>query len=586
MKTDTLPRRSRTNAEIPDRTEKVSRFLLESCRDGIATIDRHGILRTVNPAIIQMFGYPEEELIGHNVSMLMPEPHASQHDSYLRRHIETGETRIIGEAYRELTGRRKSGELFALELTITKLSLDDEVLFAGFMRDITERKRTEQMIEHQALHDSLTDLPNRAFLDRLLDERVQAAADNKLSVAVLFLDLDRFKRINDSFGHSAGDWLLCEIAERLRANLDPDCIIARHSGDELVVVPPLMHGTEPARRTARKICEVLARPFQYAGEKQPLHISASVGIALYPQDGSTPDALLQNADAAMYRAKNDGRNIITMYSRSMNTTSRERVQLEDHLHEALENDEFELHYQPQLDLRTGNISGAEALVRWNRGGDLVAPMEFIPLAEETGLIVPLGRWIFEQAARDYTRLAGQVRGEFSLSINCAASQFHSDTLLEHVQAITATSGVAPGNFTLEITESTFMRNLRRTRITLGGLKELGVRIAVDDFGTGYSSLAYLKRFPVDALKIDRAFVRGLCTGNEDRAIIQAIISLAQHLGLDSVAEGVEHDSQMKTLWKLRCDAIQGYGVCRPGPLNETLAFLRKHPSSPAHQSES
>ncbi len=432
------------------------------------------------------------------------------------------------------------------------------------LKTITER--TQANLYRLAHYDALTGLPNRLlFLDRLNQAIAQAHRNERL-VGVMFLDLDRFKAINDSLGHAIGDLLLRGTAERLAHCVREDDTVARLGGDEFTVLLPEIRYIQDAATVAQKILDSLVQPFNL-GEHE-VFIGASIGIALYPFDEQL-DILLRNADIAMYHAKEHSGNSYLFYATEMNTANPKRLSLEGALRRALDRNEFVLHYQPQLDLASGRIVGAEALLRWRHPElGLIAPMEFIPLAEETGLIIPIGEWAL-RAACDQSR-AWQAAGHppIRMAVNLSARQFHEAELVKTVTRALDNSGLDPRYLDLELTEGSLMQNTQTTTALLNALNAMGVQFSVDDFGTGYSSLSYLKRFPIDTLKIDRSFVRDSTTDPDDAAIVTAIIAMAHSLGIRTIAEGVETREQLQFLCKHRCEEIQGYLVSAPVPAAE------------------
>jgi diguanylate cyclase (GGDEF)-like protein/PAS domain S-box-containing protein len=445
----------------------------------------------------------------------------------------------------------------------------------GTVQDITERKQAEEQIRFLAYYDSLTSLPNRLLLKEHLNYTLKQAQRHDHMVAVLFLDLDRFKRINDTLSHSVGDSLLQGVAERLVQCVRKSDIIARHASDEVtnlahfggdeftLLLPKIIH-VEDAARVARRLLRTLSDPFML--DTHEVVITTSIGISVYPADGQDVDSLLKNADTAMYHAKDMGGNCYQFYSQSMNAKAFERLTLEHNLRKALENEEFLLYYQPQLDLHTDKIVGVEALIRWQHPEmGIISPAEFIPLAEETGLILPLGTWVLRTACAQSKVWQKVGLGSLRVGVNLSALQFRQQDLLETISQVLRDTGVDPQYLELELTESTIMRQAKETITTLQALKAMGIRIAIDDFGTGYSSLGYLKRFPIDTLKIDRSFVKDIPTNADDTAITTAIIAMAHTLKLSVVAEGVETTDQLAFLQTQHCDEIQGYLLSKPVP---------------------
>jgi diguanylate cyclase (GGDEF)-like protein len=457
---------------------------------------------------------------------------------------------------------------------LVKNRLERELLVRS-MRYSIERKRYQVELEHQANYDALTGLPNRNLLHDRLRQAVHTQRGQR-AIAVAFMDLDHFKLVNDSLGHGTGDRLLKGMAERLRAVLREGDTVGRVGGDEFVLILNDQVNEEMVYRAMQRIAAKVAEPIVVDGKE--LYVTCSAGVSLYPQDGRDVDTLLRNADAAMYRAKEHGRSNFQFYTSEMNERVSDRLALESALRRALERREFLLHYQQKVDLRSGEIIGAEALVRWlHPEWGLVRPARFIPIAEETGLIVPLGEWVVHEAARQARawRDAGLDPGV--VSVNLSARQFRQEGLVRAVSRVLEETGLDPAALEMELTESMVMHNVESAIATLQGLKSLGVSLSVDDFGTGYSSLSYLKDLPIDALKIDRAFVRDIATGAEsqDGILAQAIISLGHAMHLKVIAEGVETDAQVRFLKRHGCDQVQGFLYGEPVPPGEFARLLER-----------
>ncbi len=449
----------------------------------------------------------------------------------------------------------------------------DLAFYSTIARDITERKRFESDLRHQATHDALTGLPNRLLLaDRIQSEVNRVARYGKLA-ALLFMDIDNFKRVNDTLGHAAGDALLKAVAQRLCACLRPDDLVARYGGDEFAAVVSDLSSIENIVGVIHKLYAGFDMPLR-AGA-QEIFVTFSMGIAIYPQDGESSEILSKNADTAMYRAKMQGRAQHQFYAPDMNARGQELLLLETDLRRALTHQEFALYYQPQFDVRRNRIESFEALLRWRhptRG--LVTPLDFIPMLEDTGLIVPVGEWVLRQACAHARACRAAGYPLFRIAVNVSARQFAEASFVDMVRRVLKEESVQPEMLELEITENIVMREVQAAQETLSALDAIGVRLAVDDFGTGYSSLAYLKRFPLDVLKIDRCFVQGLPGDANDAAISEASISLAHRLGLQVVAEGVETQAQSDFLRACQCDMLQGYLFSRPVPGEEMRRFLK------------
>ncbi|QIN78224.1 EAL domain-containing protein [Rubrobacter marinus] len=528
----------------------------------------------VNQKFEEITGYGAAEAVGKNCRFLANGDRGQPGFDELRIAIREGR-----EWSGPLRNYKKDGTPFWNELYIAPVRDEDGrvVNFIGVQKDVTERKELEEKLAHQAFHDPLTDLPNRSlFLDRV-DHALKRAKRRGDGVAVLFMDLDNFKVINDSLGHEVGDELLVSVAGRLQSCLRPADTAARLGGDEFVVLLEDVEGPEEATRVATRIEEALRAPFWVGGHN--LFVTTSVGVALGGTDGERAGDLLRNADLAMYRAKDGGKNNHAVFEPGMNERALERLGMEADLRRALDREEFRVHYQPKVSVRTGRIVAHEALVRWEhpeRG--LVPPAEFIPLAEETGLIVPLGRWVLGEACRQAKEWQSWYPTDppLAMSVNLSAAQFKRPDLGASVAKVLDDTGLDPRDLILEITESMVVEDVTAALVTLRELKALGVKIAVDDFGTGYSSLSYLKRFPVDYLKIDRSFVEGLGRDPKDEGIVSASIELAHALGLEAIAEGVETASQLERLRVLGCGLAQGFFFQKPFPrdtASESLAAL-------------
>jgi diguanylate cyclase (GGDEF)-like protein len=447
-------------------------------------------------------------------------------------------------------------------------------MFCFFARDITERKKTEILLQYQAFHDLLTGLPNRNFFNRELAVALANAKAENRQLAVMFLDLDRFKNINDSLGHAFGDRILQLFSQRLQSCLREGDIVARWGGDEFTILLSSTESTEEAASISDRIFQILKYPFEL--EEQQIFVKSSIGIAVYPQDGENGETLLRNADAALYRSKEQGRNLYRFYRSTMNSEASALLKLENYLHRALEKEELLVHYQPQVNIITGKISGMEALLRWQHPElGLVSPGKFIPLAEETGLIIPLGEWVLKTAC--IQNKAWQIAGiaPLKISVNLSPRQFEQSNLVTKVEQILQETGLEAQWLELEVTETSLLQNVKFANLALEKLVNMGVHISIDDFGTGYSSLGYLKKFPFHTLKIDQLFVRELKNKAQDLAIISAIITLGQGFNLRVIAEGVEKKEQLELLRSLNCEEIQGYWFSPPLSSEKATEFLQK-----------
>ncbi|OPY57860.1 MAG: Cyclic di-GMP phosphodiesterase Gmr [Pelotomaculum sp. PtaU1.Bin035] len=670
-----------------DMSEAFTRTLINYALDGIITINARGVIQSLNPAAIRIFGYTSGDVIGQDIKMLMPRFY-SEYGSYPAVGKPTGENLGAG-AIREVTGCRKDGSTLTIELTISEFYFGERWLFTVILRDITERKRAKEAlleseeryraltentydliseisndgrflytspnykdvlgyepgelinrsvvdfvhqedypalrasfrrvfehyalgqviyrfmhkngellwfestgknyrtatdesrvvfvsrditerqryaetIRHQAFHDAVTGLPNRMLFKDRLTLAMAHAKRNKQMLGVLFLDLDRFKIVNDTLGHDVGDQLLKSVARRLTNYVREDDTIARFGGDEFTVLLPEITQAESVAKIAQKILEAIREPFNI--DDHELYIATSIGIALYPNDGEDAETLLKNADTAMYRAKEKGKNNYQLYTPAMNARAFERLAMENGLRRALERGEFLVYYQPKVNINTGKIVGMEALVRWqtpDRG--LIPPGEFIPLAEDTGLIVPIGEWVLRTACTQNKAWQDAGFTPMRVAVNLSARQFQLQDLVGVVSRVLKDTGLDPQWLELEITESVAMQNAEYAVKMLHELKEMGIQLAIDDFGTGYSSLSYLKRFPINKLKIDKSFVNEIGTALDNSAIASTVIVLGQSLKLGVVAEGVETEEQFDFLRLHQCDEMQGYLFGKPVP---------------------
>ncbi len=544
--------------------------IFEHSDEGIIVTDVSRRILSVNRSFTKITGYEAHEAIGQLPSILKSGLHDRAFFDEMNASIADN-----GLWIGELWNRRKNGENFPVWMSISGVHNKDRVIthyFAVFT-DLTERKDAERQIYRLAYHDALTGLPNRARLYTLLRQALLEAQRNRTHGAILFIDLDRFKQINDSLGHAYGDILLKEVAGRLAASLRSEDIVARIGGDEFVVALVDIAKHEDASVVAQKILANLVPPIMADGHE--LQASASIGISIYPDDGDDAETLIKNADIAMYRAKQgETHEGYMFFSPDMNRRALERLKLENNLRRALERDELVLHYQPQLNLQNGKIVGAEVLLRWNHSGHgMIPPATFIPLAEETGLIVPIGEWILETVCARNKEWQNAGLPIVKLAVNISAKQFRP-ALPRMVAEILARHGLDARFLELEITESMIMQNVEGVIAMMDNFQLLGISLSLDDFGTGYSSLNYLKRFPIDKLKIDQSFVRGVTKDADDEAITKAIINLSRNLGLRVIAEGVETEEQLAFLKSFGCEEIQGYYYSRPLPEDDFVKFMQ------------
>jgi len=551
------------------------RAVIETASDAFVGMDERGMIVDWNRKAEELFGWSRAEAIGQPLAeTIIPEQYRPSHKRGLEQFLRTGYGPVLGRTV-ELSALRRDGVEFPIELSIWVTPIQGAVRVNAFVRDITERKALE-VVTHQAFHDALTDLPNRVlFTDRVeqaLGRRTAAAAD---SVAVLILDLDDFKNVNDNLGHVAGDKLLIEVAARLRSGLRPGDTIARLSGDEFAILLEKLHNVGDAKAVARRIREALERPVEIEGME--IFVRASIGIAIADNATTSSEGLTSDADVALYAAKSRGKGGFEVFKSKMRAAAIDKLELKADLRHALDRDEFLVHYQPCVRLADFAIVGVEALVRWkHHGRGLIAPKDFIPLAEETGLIVPIGRWVLAHACAATAGWAERVpgAGPITLRVNLSARQLQDAKFVEDVADILTVHGLPAERLVLEITESSLVEDPEQVIKRLGDLRGRGIRLALDDFGTGYSSLSYLQRFPIDILKVDKSFVAGLGRGPEESAMARAIVQLAQNLGMDTIAEGVERPDQVAALRDLRCAHAQGYHFSPPVSAPELEELLR------------
>ena len=544
--------------------------IMDAAQVGVFVL-QNAIFRFANKYLLAIFGYEHDELVGIKgpLDLVVPEEHPMLLDQIRRR--AAGEP---GKPY-EVKALRKDGSTFPVRICGTPATINGLQASVGTLVDISEQKAAESKIRELADFDALTGLPNRRLLRDRFAQMLAIAEREKSDLALIFLDLDHFKRINDSLGHSIGDDLLCAVAERLVTAIRKIDTLARLGGDEFILAMPGIPAAAAAE-VARRLLEVCATPFSVGGHD--LTVTPSLGISLYPRDGKDLEALLRNADSAMYKAKELGRNAFQFYSSNMNDVTLEHLLMESSLRQGLNNGEFILHYQPLVCLKSGRIIGAEALIRWLHPDlGLIMPDRFIQVAEDTGLINPLGDWVLCEACRQ--SMVWQLAGlpAVTMAVNVAPVQFRQAGFVEEVAGALATSGLKAEYLELELTERTVMHDAEINLGTLSAINRMGVELALDDFGTGYSSLSYLKRFPVGKLKIDRSFVRDLVSDPDDQAIASTIVLMGHNLRLKVLAEGVESLSQLDLLRRMGCDMAQGFYFSRAVPADQMADLLRQQP---------
>lgn len=564
---------------------RVRSAIVDSAAFSIIAMDLLGTITSMNKAAVHMFWYEPDELVGKAGPTLLHDAveinsRAERLGEELGRSIDPGFEVLVAKARlglideQEWTCIRRDGTRLPVRLTVTAMR-DPAGEICGFMSmayDITEQKRAAEYVRHVAMHDVLTGLPNRALLKDRVEVAIEQCRRQRSQFAVAMIDLDNFKRVNDSLGHHIGDELLKVVASRLVGSVRASDTVARMGGDEFVMLMHGVHQPEDAAIVARKVVTAMAEPIRIGGHE--LHITPSIGISAYPMHGDNLTALMRSADTAMYLVKAEGRNGFKVYGEEMDQLASERLLIENDLRRALDQKSFSIAYQPVVSLVTGRIVGLEALLRWTRpDGRSVSPSSFIPIAEEAGLIVPIGQWVLQTALRDFAALPAPLRNSLRLAVNLSPRQFRQKNLFEMVCTALEQAGVAPAQLELEITEGMLMEDRRSAAQILQRLRDFGVRTAIDDFGTGYSSLGYLKELPIDRLKIDRTFIREIDTDADDAAITSAIIAMAHRLNIAVLAEGIETVEQMRFIRKLGCAEAQGFLFSRGIPIENLPALF-------------
>jgi diguanylate cyclase (GGDEF)-like protein/PAS domain S-box-containing protein len=587
--------------DITTRKESDARYrgLLEAAPDAMVVVNQDGKIVLLNVQAEKQFGYRRDELVGQKITNIIPQGFEERLIADALRSVEDALAQQIGTGI-ELYGRRKNGSEFPIEIMLSPLESAGEILVTAAIRNITTRKKAEALLVQKieelnrsneelvksadvartmtqqmtdlAEHDALTGLPNRLLLNDRVGNAVAFAQRNKCQVAVLFLDLDGFKHINDSLGHAIGDRLLQSVATSLRDCVRAPDTVSRHGGDEFVILLPELRRPQDAAIAATRLLRAIAKSHSIDGHD--LHVTTSIGVSVYPDDGLDAETLIKNADTAMYQAKENGHQRYQFFRQAMNVRAVERQSIEEHLRRALERREFTVHYQPKINLDSKVITGVEALIRWThptRG--LISPLQFIPVAEDCGLILPIGAWVLREACAQARAWVDVGLPFMTMAVNVSAKQFENENFMRDIFAILDETGLDPRYLELELTESVLMRRAELTASILLTLRERGIRVAVDDFGTGYSSLSYLRKFPLDALKIDRSFVSQITTIPDEMTIVRAIISMGRSLNLRVIAEGVETQGQFDFLKIHQCDEAQGYYFSPPVPPQEFARLL-------------
>jgi diguanylate cyclase (GGDEF)-like protein/PAS domain S-box-containing protein len=587
--------------DITTRKESDARYrgLLEAAPDAMVVVNQDGKIVLLNVQAEKQFGYRRDELVGQKITNIIPQGFEERLIADALRSVEDALAQQIGTGI-ELYGRRKNGSEFPIEIMLSPLESAGEILVTAAIRNITTRKKAEALLVQKieelnrsneelvksadvartmtqqmtdlAEHDALTGLPNRLLLNDRVGNAIAFAQRNKCQVAVLFLDLDGFKHINDSLGHAIGDRLLQSVATSLRDCVRAPDTVSRHGGDEFVILLPELRQPQDAAIAATRLLRAIAKSHSIDGHD--LHVTTSIGVSVYPDDGLDAETLIKNADTAMYQAKENGHQRYQFFRQAMNVRAVERQSIEEHLRRALERREFTVHYQPKINLDSKVITGVEALIRWThptRG--LISPLQFIPVAEDCGLILPIGAWVLREACAQARAWVDAGLPFMTMAVNVSAKQFENENFMRDIFAILDETGLDPRYLELELTESVLMRRAELTASILLTLRERGIRVAVDDFGTGYSSLSYLRKFPLDALKIDRSFVSQITTIPDEMTIVRAIISMGRSLNLRVIAEGVETQGQFDFLKIHQCDEAQGYYFSPPVPPQEFARLL-------------
>ncbi|MFB1082175.1 EAL domain-containing protein [Jeotgalibacillus sp. JSM ZJ347] len=561
-------RQTNRNYSISD---KIYRSLIYSANDAVITADQSGKILSWNRAAERIFGYQKEEALNQPLTLIMPDRYAEAHQQGMKRYAETAQKVVIDQTV-ELEGQHKNGHIFPIELSLSSIKDHHQQFFTGIIRDITDRVKQQKKIEELVYKDPLTHLPNRRMLleelDRILNDLDQAHAE----VAVAFIDMDRFKQINDIYGHETGDELLKLMAKRINHLTDSKDLFGRQSGDEFIIISP---DCSPYQMSVKVNKMIEAFQDSFLINQTEIFISPSIGISLFPKDGTTAAELIKQADMAMYKAKELGRNQFQFYTKALNEEVLHKLKVEYGLRNAILNHELEIYYQPLVYIHTNQVKGVEALLRWNSPElGFVSPGDFIPLAEENQQIIPIGEWVLENACIQFMKWANEGHIIDHMSVNISAVQFQQPDFAEMVGSVLHKTGMPPSKLVLEVTE-TVIQDVNHSLPTLNRLKDMGVKLSLDDFGTGYSSLQYLKDFPLSILKIDMSFIRSLLSDKRNQIVVNMIINMAEELNMEVVAEGVETENQRAYLANRNSLYYQGYLYSPPVSNQELVRLLER-----------
>lgn len=549
--------------------EEVYRSLFEHNPDLVCSLDLRGRFTNVNPSTIRLSGYSKSELINAH---FIP---------YLATDSKDMAINLFRKAYRgeaqtfEVGIKHKLGHRIDFLVKSSPIIIEDDIVGVYIVgKDITAWKQAQQKIDYMSTHDALTGLPNRTYFKQLLHENIYSAKRNNEMIALLLIDIDRFRVINDALGHENGDKLLRAIAHRLSRQIEKHHILSRIGGDEFTIVMPNLSHPNQAIECCKQITTMFEESFHFGGYES--HLTPSIGVVLFPTDGEDVESLVARADTAMYRAKSQGANQFVMYSKISDDFTTSNLALENDLRKAIERDELKLHYQPIISLKTGKVIAVEALIRWEHPQlGLLSPMEFIPLAEDTGLILPIGEWVIKTACQQMKQWHNMGLSDLSISINLSARQMSDEQLFNNIKYILRQEGLDPSRLELEVTESLAMYDVEKMFVQMQAFTQLGVKMSIDDFGTGYSSLSYLTQFPIHSLKIDRTFISKISDNPDDLVVVTAIIAMAHSLQLKVIAEGVENEEQLRKLHELGCDNIQGFLLSKPLPAQNISPLFHK-----------